>query len=200
LSERNRTGWLLQGLSATARGPECLAVSRATLLWLDPFSEHAGQTLCGLFGSTAPVRRDCLPGILARTYASVLDLRTEARRPTLVRLSSTSGLDRQPAPQCPSHAGARVLHRGHPRGVSAPKAFWYDRQLNPRNVHSRSYVSPVGFLNLMGGHPGSYRRAVCFTRPALLGFRLPGACASGAVHLSMNLFALLSLLLGSLPF
>jgi len=167
---------------------------------LDPFSEHSGHTLCGLFGSTAPVRRDCLPGVLARTSASVLGPRTEAREPTLVRLSSTSGLDRQPAPG-QRHTPERIAnHPGYPRGVSAPKAFWYDRQLNPRNVHFRSYVSPIGFLNLLGSHPGSYRRAVCFTRPPLMGFRLPGACASGAARLSAGRSALLSLLLGSLPF
>jgi hypothetical protein len=92
-----------------------------------------------------------------------------------------------PCPPTTFHTPERMNHRqGYPRGVSAPKTFWRDRQLNPRNVHSRGYVSPAGFLNLLGSHPGLRRRAVCFTRPPFMGFRLPGACASGAVHLSMN--------------
>jgi hypothetical protein len=153
---------------------------------LDPFSGFAGPTNRGLFGSAAPVRRDCLPGILARTPSSALGPRTGVREPTLLRLSSTSGLDQPTAPRQRLTPERTAYHRGYPRGVSAPKTFWRNRQLNPRNVHFRGYLSPIGFLNLMGGYPGLRRQAVCFTRPPFLGFRLPGACASGAVHLSMN--------------
>jgi hypothetical protein len=153
---------------------------------LDPFSGFDGPANRGLFGSAAPVRRDCLPGILARTPSPALGPRTGVRRPTLLRLSSTSGLYQPTAPRQRLTPERTAYHRGHPRGVSAPKTFWRNRQLNPRNVHFRGYVSPIGFLNLMGGYPGLRRQAVCFTRPPFLGFRLPGACASGAVHLSMN--------------
>lgn len=153
---------------------------------MDPFSEFVRPAIRGLFGSAAPARRECLPDILARTSSPTLGPRTGVREPTLVRLSSTSGLDQPTAPRQRLTPERAAYHRGYPRGVSAPKTFWRDRQLNPRNVHSRGYVSPAGFLNLLGSHPGLRRRAVCFTRPPFMGFRLPGACASGAVHLSMN--------------
>jgi hypothetical protein len=52
------------GLSAVVRGPDRLATIRATLLRSDSFTGLAGKAASGLFGSAAPVRRDCLPGVL----------------------------------------------------------------------------------------------------------------------------------------
>jgi len=43
------------------------------------------------------------------------------------------------------------------------------------------------FSTSWGFTPGPCRRQVCFTLPSLLGFRLPGACASGAAHLSVSI-------------
>jgi hypothetical protein len=57
----------------------------------------------------------------------------------------------------------------------------------PRGMSTPAVTCPLQvFSTSWGFTPGPCRRTVCFTRPALLGFRLPGACASGAAHLSVS--------------
>jgi len=57
----------------------------------------------------------------------------------------------------------------------------------PRGMSTSAVTCPLQvFSTSWGFTPGPCRRQICFTLPTLMGFRLPGACALGAAHLSVR--------------